>query len=215
PNGRTIGGPHATLAGNATDSGSGIATITFQERPVGGTSWTTIGTTTSAPYQFKWDTTTVPTGDYDLQLVATDNAGNSRVSSIVAADGSTPAAASSIVLDTSEVVTINGATLDGQTAPAPVITGTRVAFQTGALAAGPHTLAGSLVDAAGKTTPFRLHFTVWMQGAGGDPYVEKNSNSNVTTALTAPDAAVTATMPAGAYPTTSTGDWLVLRVDPQ
>jgi hypothetical protein len=89
---------------------------------------------------------------------------------------------------------------------APVISGTHIDYNTGALAAGPHTLAGELQDPSGKRTPFRLHFTV---GSGGA--VEKNTSSAAATTVTSSDGFASATMPAGAWSTAS-NDWLVLRI---
>jgi hypothetical protein len=49
--------------------------------------------------------------------------------------------------------------LDGA-AIAPEISGTRVAFATGSLAQGPHELSGTLEDAVGNTSAFKLGFAI-------------------------------------------------------
>ena len=86
---------------------------------------------------------------------------------------------------------------------------------TGALASGPHTLAGQLEDLSGKKTPIRVHFTVWSGAVASAPYVEKNMSLASATTVESSDAKVAATMPAGAWFDTGNGDWLVLRVEPQ
>jgi hypothetical protein len=69
-------------------------------------------------------------------------------------------------------------------------------------------LAGELQDASGKRTPFRVHFTV---GSGGA--VEKNASSSSPTTVTSSDGFASVTMPTGAW-STSTNDWIVLRIAP-
>src|SRR5439155_16486062 len=84
-------------------------------------------------------------------------------------------------------------------------------YGTGTLGVGPHTLAGELQDPAGKKAPFRVHFTVYASGSA--PYVDKNTSSSSSTTVTSADGFAAATMPAGAWSSTS-GDWLVLRIAP-
>ena len=129
------------------------------------------------------------------------------------ADGSTIASASSIAVTASEALSaVTGATLDGAATGAPTISGATATFATGPLADGPHTLAGTLVDLAGKTAPFTTHFTIVSGPPPADwPYVEMNAFPGVTTTLTSTDGGATVTM----HPTTwSSTDHLVLRIDP-
>jgi hypothetical protein len=73
-----------TLTATAGDTGgSGIASVAFQQRPAGGSSWTTIASDTSSPYSVSFDTTTVSDGLYDFRTVATDAAGNTEASPVV------------------------------------------------------------------------------------------------------------------------------------
>ena len=81
--GQTIGGPSASLAATASDGGSGVASVRFEYAPTGTNSWTPIATVSSAPYQTNWDASAVPTADYDLRLVITDNAGNVKTTAPV------------------------------------------------------------------------------------------------------------------------------------
>jgi hypothetical protein len=318
PAGRVVGGPHATLAGNATDSGSGIANVEFQYAPAASGAWQTIGSTSSSPYHFTWDATGVPTGDYDLRLIATDVAGNTRTTAPVQvhvdstpptvslaspgasvsggitltattggsadhvvfaaspaganswttigtdsgtpwsqtfntssvpdgvydlrataydtfdnsasdvvtgiridnsaptlassepADGATVASVEAIVLHASEAVTAPNTTLDGGPVPAPVIVGTQLTFNTGALGNGLHTLTGSLRDAVGNTTPFQVHFTV---GTAQSAPTAANTKPGQSSAVTSSDGSLEVTVPAGAW-TSSTGDWLVVSINP-
>ena len=74
-----------SLTGSASDpGGSGVASLTFQRSPASGGSWTTIDTDTSSPYSVSFDTTGVSDGLYDLRAVATDVAGNTTISALVA-----------------------------------------------------------------------------------------------------------------------------------
>src|SRR5205823_3934003 len=72
------------LGASASDSESAVAQVAFERAPAGGSTWTTIGTDTSAPYAASWDTTGVADGLYDLRVVTTDLAGNTAASVIVA-----------------------------------------------------------------------------------------------------------------------------------
>jgi Bacterial Ig domain len=64
----------------ATDTGSGVASVTIQRSPAGAGTWTDVCTDSSAPYSCSWDTTAVANGLYDLRATATDNASNSATS---------------------------------------------------------------------------------------------------------------------------------------
>jgi methionine-rich copper-binding protein CopC len=75
-------------------------------------------------------------------------------------DGATVGAATEIVVVASEpVAALQGATLDGNPATGE-ISGAVVKFSSGPLDQGEHTLSGTLVDAAGNTGNFAVHFTV-------------------------------------------------------
>ena len=83
--------PGASLSGtvtlNATASdtgGSGVASVSFQRSPAGADTWTQIFLDTASAWSASWDTGTVVDGSYDLRAVATDNAGNTHTSTIVA-----------------------------------------------------------------------------------------------------------------------------------
>jgi hypothetical protein len=79
----TVSGSAVTVSSNSTDSLSGVASATFQYEAVGGASWTTIGTPdTTSPYSVSWNASAL-SGQYDLRVVTTDNAGNSSTSAIV------------------------------------------------------------------------------------------------------------------------------------
>jgi hypothetical protein len=221
----TLVNPGAAISGtvtlSATVSGGGAANVVFSATPAGGAAWTTLGTDTSAPWSIAYDTAKLADGVHDLRATVTDNLGNSsqdvvtgvrvdntapRVVSSSPADGSSVGSASAISLVTSEPATPVGVTLDGGATVAPVISGTQIDYNTGALAAGPHTLAGELQDPSGKRSPFSVHFTV-----GSTGYVEKNTSSSAPTTATSSDGFGSATVPAGAW-SSSGGDWLVIRI---
>ncbi len=212
-----------SLTANATDAGSGVATVAFQRSPAGAGTWTSVPAS--------WNTTSVSDGLYDLRVIVSDNAGNSTTSAPVAnrrvdntkpsltsstpLDGSTIAAAGSLqVVASEDVAALVGAQIDGSAAPAPSISGGTATY-TQAFSTGPHLLAGELEDLAGNRQPIRVHFTVWSGVAADYPYVEKNSESATSMSLRSTSDTTTLTVPAGAWTGAPAGDWLVLRVDPQ
>ena len=81
--GSPLGGT-VTLAATATDGG-GIASVTIERSLAGADTWTTICTDTTASYSCAWDTAAVAVGSYDLRARATDNAGRTATSAVVAA----------------------------------------------------------------------------------------------------------------------------------
>ena len=62
-----------TVSAEATDTGSGIASVTFQAFYMG--NWVAICTDTTAPYSCTTDSTAVPDGAYQVRVITTDNAG--------------------------------------------------------------------------------------------------------------------------------------------
>jgi hypothetical protein len=72
------------LKADAADSGSGVASVRFEISAAGAGSWSTIGVQSSFPYQQSFDTRGFANGSYDLRAVATDAAGNSTTSAVVA-----------------------------------------------------------------------------------------------------------------------------------
>ncbi len=83
----TIASPMAgvvNITATATDAGSGVANVIIQRSLAGLNSWTTLCTATVSPYTCRFDTTTVSDGLYDFRAIATDYAGNSKISTTVA-----------------------------------------------------------------------------------------------------------------------------------
>jgi hypothetical protein len=211
-----------SLTPSADDgTGSGVATLIVQRSPAGAGTWTTIGTS--------WNTTTVADGSYDIRAQATDNAGNPGNStprtvfvdntapalvSSTPSDGELVTAAGSLTLMADENLAAVDATIDGVTAPAPLVAGATVTF-TSTFDDGPHTLAGELEDLAGHRTPILIHFTVWNLAAADYPWVEKNSFATAAMTLAATNGEADFSVPAGAWSGAPAGDWLVVRVDPR
>jgi hypothetical protein len=189
--GVTLTNPGSPLSGTVPLSASttGDATsVTFSRSPAGAASWTTIGTDGSAPYGASFNTASVGDGLYDLRAVVTDAVGNTSQSvvgavrvdnfvpiivSSVPANGSIVASANQIAIAASENIgSLTGVTLDGAAAAAPTISGPNATFNTGALANGTHTLAGTVRDAAGNSSAFSITFLVGVPappaGGGGD-----------------------------------------------
>ena len=65
-----------SLAASASDSSTAIQQVVFERAPAGGSTWTTIGTDTSAPYAASWNTGGVADGLYDVRAVSTDTVGH-------------------------------------------------------------------------------------------------------------------------------------------
>jgi hypothetical protein len=59
-----------------TDSGSGLASVTYQYAPSGTTDWEDACVSTRSAWSCAFNTTLVPDGAYDLRAIATDKAGN-------------------------------------------------------------------------------------------------------------------------------------------
>ncbi len=229
--GRTVTG---TITLSATTTGQGADHVVFAVAQAGSGRWVAISTATTVPWGATFNTTSVQDGLYDFAATVYDGHGNSATSvqpgivvdnsaptlvSSTPADGAVVASADSIQLVASENLSaIAAATIDGNPAPAPVISGATATFNLGTLGNGPHALAGRLVDATGKSAPFRISVTVQTPGTtpANQPYVEKNTKKDEPTVLTTADHGITVKMPAGAWPTTggADGDWIVLRVDP-
>jgi hypothetical protein len=227
--GQTLSG---TVTFNATTGGQGAIRVNFGYSAAGSGRWVDFVTAGSAPWAGALDTTTLADGPYTFRAVVSDARGNSSQStrdsvvdnhapeliSSVPADGSVVASVNSIDLLASEPLDgIRNPAIDGNAAPAPVISGAHAVFNLGALALGAHALSGSLVDRAGKTTPFVIHVTVQPAGTppGAQPYVEKNTSPDKPTTIKAAGGGITVTMRAGSWPAGGgPNDWIILRVDP-
>jgi len=73
-----------TLTATATDAGSGLTSLRIERAPTGASTWTAICTVATSPASCPWSTTALPNGGYDLRAVATDAAGNTTNSALVA-----------------------------------------------------------------------------------------------------------------------------------
>jgi hypothetical protein len=229
----TLTDPGALVSGSITlqaaSPDADTAGVDFQVSPAGAGVWTTVATDSTSPYSGNFNTATVSDGLYDFRALAQDDVGNVSAPSVVASrridntppsyvsaspvDGSTIASASSISITASEALAaVTGVTLDGGATSAPAISGATATFATGPLANGPHTLAGTLVDLAGKASTFTTHFTIISGPPPADwPYVEMNALPGVTATLDSSESGASITTD-GAY--SSSSDHLVLRVDP-
>ena len=81
--------PGTPLAGTVGLSASalsdrGVASVVFQAAPAGTSDWTTLCTDNVAPYTCSWNTTAIADDTYDLRATATDTAGYSKTSTVVA-----------------------------------------------------------------------------------------------------------------------------------
>jgi len=65
-----------TVGSDASDTFSGVKSVTYYYQKVGEVGWNALDVKTSAPYETTWDTTGLPLGDYTLRAIAENNAGN-------------------------------------------------------------------------------------------------------------------------------------------
>jgi chitinase len=117
---------HATvsLTATASDSGSGVLTVTIERSPAGAAAWTAVCTDSSTPYNCSLDTTTLADGAYDVRAVARDVAGNTRTSNVVAArivDNNAPSVTlAPIASDVRGVIALSATAADAGTGIASV-----------------------------------------------------------------------------------------------
>jgi hypothetical protein len=70
-----------TLTATVTPStGRTVSSVVFERSPAGAGTWSTIATTSTAPYSASLDTTSLTNGNYDFRVTATDSAGESGTS---------------------------------------------------------------------------------------------------------------------------------------
>jgi Bacterial Ig domain len=81
--GTTLSGTRTISASGTDTGGSGVAGVLIEYRTSSSGSWTAICTDSTAPYSCAWNTTAVADGLYDLRSTTTDNAGNSRTSTVL------------------------------------------------------------------------------------------------------------------------------------
>ena len=174
----TLTDPGSPLAGtvaldaSASDPTSAVQQVVFQRAPAGGSTWTTIGTDTSAPYAASWNTGGVVDGDYDLRAVVTDLVGNSDTDTVASrhVDNTAP----NTTIDSSPADPSNDATPTfgfsstetGSTFECRVDGGSWTActtpHTTAALGEGNHTFDVRATDVAGNTdaTPASQTWTI-------------------------------------------------------
>ncbi len=230
----TLGDPGGVVSGAVAltaTTGGGAARVVFSLSPAGAGSWTVFASDTTAPFGAALPTGDYADGVYDLRAIGYDVFGNPsapatrsgvrfdntvpRLLSATPEDGSVSTSANAIVLTASEPVTAVGALLDGVAAPAPVVSGSRLTFPTGALADGLHVLSGRFQDASGTTAPFRVAVTIESTPADDRAPVEKSASPDQTTLTTSAGALATVSVPPAAWPQRpSFEDFLVVRVDP-
>jgi hypothetical protein len=81
--GNTVGGNATPLGATASDAGSGLASVTWQARQSGAGGFGDIASDSSSPFAATWDVTALPSVAHDIQIVVTDNAGNTFTSPFI------------------------------------------------------------------------------------------------------------------------------------
>ena len=189
-----------TVSSNSADAQSGVASAAFQRSPAGAGTWTTIGTSTTSPYQASWTTTGVTDGLYDLRVVTTDNAGNVTNSATVAnvrvdntnPTGSITTPAASAKLRGTVAVTASSADAGSGVASA--------AFQESPAGAGTWTSIGTDTTA---TYSVNWNTTTVTDGLYDLRVITTDNAGNATTSATIASVRVDNTAPANALSLTS------------
>jgi hypothetical protein len=75
-NGAAVSSTIVHLAAAASDAGSGLVSVTFQQRPAGG-AWSQVAVDANAPYEADWNRSGFPDGAYEIRAVLLDAVGNS------------------------------------------------------------------------------------------------------------------------------------------
>jgi hypothetical protein len=181
-----------SLGGTAVETGSGLSLLDLQGAVVGGTLGS-VCTGTTSPLVCSYDTTTLADGSYEVQLVATDNAGNI---------GTSPMITPIVVDNTAPTVTI--------TNPGANISGTPTLSSTNSDAtSGIDTVlyqykpsAGSTWSTActGTTTPFSCGFdtTSVTDGLYDFRAIATDRSGNQTTSAAVTSRRIDNTAPTGA-----------------
>jgi hypothetical protein len=73
----TVRGTFTLAATTGDGNGSGVASVLYQMRSTGTTTWSTACSSGTAPFSCTGDTSSVPDGTYDVRAIATDGAGYS------------------------------------------------------------------------------------------------------------------------------------------
>ena len=164
-----------TLAAATGDgSGSGIASVTYQMRPTGTSTWSTACSSATAPFSCGGDSSATPDGLYDVRATATDRAGfaTTTATTTTRADNTAPTATlANPGTPLSGPVTLNATATDAgsgvadvrfEAAPAGTGTWTTLcadttsaytcSLDTTTLADGLYDLHAIATDAAGNTT---------------------------------------------------------------
>jgi hypothetical protein len=79
--GQMLPGPTALLTADASDTGSGVSSVRFQQRRAGSETFADVANDQSAPFEATWTLSGLVEDDYELRFVVTDNAGNSSFGS--------------------------------------------------------------------------------------------------------------------------------------
>lgn len=149
---------NVVLGGTATDAGSGIASLQLEGRVVGAGAWDPVCTSATSPLNCPFDTLTVPDGLYEIQLIATDSAGNQTT---------TPTVGPITVDNTAPTVTMTdpGAAIGGVV---PLASTTTDATGIATVLYQYKTSAGAVWNTActGSTTPFTCNFNTVPLAAG-------------------------------------------------
>jgi hypothetical protein len=199
---------HGTVltSANASDVGTGVASVQFQSSPHGAGTWTTYATDTTGPnpYTGSLDTTTLAGGDglYDVRAVVTDGAGNVNSATVtnVLVDDTPPSgsitspAASATVRGT---VVASASVSDGsgsgvasvQFQSSPHGAGTWTTYATDTTGPSPYTGSLDTTTLAGGDGLYDLRVT--MTDVVGNPVATSGVIANVLVDDTAPSGSFT------------------------
>ena len=156
---------HCPVSVNAADN-IGVTRVDLRVNGV------TVASTNVAPYQFAWDSTTVPDGPVALTAVAYDAAGNSTTSAAIALSVSNTIPLTVSIVSPTDGAVVTGSTqittfatenggsagimqklyIDGKLKATVKNASLNYAWNAGKIAPGVHTILVTATDAAGHST---------------------------------------------------------------
>ena len=115
-------GGTVTLSATASDPGSGVLNVKFQQRAQGANTWNDVCTDGTAPYSCSLNTTSLTDGYYELRAVAADRVGRSTATTPVTTrvDNTAPSASPSVPPTARGSVTVTATASDSESGIASV-----------------------------------------------------------------------------------------------
>lgn len=226
--GATLSGTR-TFAATATDAHSGVATVQFQSLLSGASTWRNLCSTDSEPWSCRASTTDLPNGTYSFRAVATDEAGNTTTSAVVA-NRVVDNTVSSVSLNDPGALLSRTATLTAIASSTAGVTSVRIQFaptgtsswtdictdtatpftcswDTTKVASAVYDLRAVLLDGSGRTTISALETVPVDNSPLGGADVQTTNGSGSTAGLIGANDTITFTYTAQVNPSSVMAGW--------